>query len=209
MCYNKYVLFILYFMRLIMNEKNNSYIHSFDKNMEETTISSKNIFDGRVIHLHLDEIKLPNGKTGSREYCTHNGAVCVIPITADNEVICVRQYRYAIRKPLLEIPAGKLDSKDENPDDAVRRELREETGATSENITFLGLYYGSPALINEKIYMYMAQDLNYGECDPDEDEFLEVIKIPLKNMVDMVLRGEIEDGKTQSAVLHAYTLLNK
>ena len=192
-----------------MNKKNNSFISCFDKNMEETTISSKNIFDGKVIHLHLDDIRLPDGNVGFREYCTHNGAVCVIPITADNEVICVRQYRYAIRKPLLEIPAGKLDSKDENPDDAVRRELREETGATSENITFLGLYYGSPALIDEKIYMYMAQDLSFGECNLDDDEFLEVIKIPLKDMVDMVLRGEIEDGKTQSAVLRAYTLLNR
>ena len=191
-----------------MNKKDNFHITSFDKSMEEQTISTKTIFDGKVIHLHLDDIRLPDGNIGFREYCTHNGAVCVIPITANNEVICVRQYRYAIRKPLLEIPAGKLDSKDENPDEAVRRELREETGATSENITFLGIYYGSPALINEKIYMYMAQDLSYGQSDLDDDEFLEVIKIPLEDMVDMVLKGEIEDGKTQSAVLRAYMILN-
>ena len=191
-----------------MSEKNKFYTTSFDKNMEETTISTKTLFDGKVIHLHLDDIRLPDGNVGFREYCTHNGAVCVIPITSDNEVICVRQYRYAIRKPLLEIPAGKLDSIDENPNEAVRRELREETGATSENITYLGLYYGSPALIDEKIYMYMAQDLSYGESDLDDDEFLEVIKIPLEDMVDMVLRGEIEDGKTQSAVLRAYMILN-
>ena len=191
-----------------MSEQNNFYTKSFDKNMEETTISTKTLFDGKVIHLHLDDIRLPDGNVGFREYCTHNGAVCVIPITADNEVICVRQYRYAIRKPLLEIPAGKLDRIDEDPNEAVRRELREETGATSENITYLGLYYGSPALIDEKIYMYMAQDLSYGESDLDDDEFLEVIKIPLEDMVNMVLRGEIEDGKTQSAVLRAYMILN-
>ena len=191
-----------------MNEKNNFNISSFDESMEEKTVSTKTIFDGKVIHLHLDDIRLPDGNVGFREYCTHNGAVCVIPLTSDNEVICVRQYRYAIRKPLLEIPAGKLDTKDENPDEAVRRELREETGAISDNITFLGLYYGSPALINEKIYMYMAQDLSFGETDLDDDEFLEVIKIPLEEMVAMVLRGEIEDGKTQAAVLRAYMHLN-
>ena len=176
--------------------------------MEEKTISSKLIFDGKVIHLHLDDILLPDGKMGFREYCTHNGAVCVIPITKDGDVICVRQYRYAIRKPLLEIPAGKLDSIDENPDDAVRRELREETGAISGKITYLGLYYGSPALLNEKIYMYLAEDLSFGDCDPDDDEFLEIVKIPLPELVKMVLSGEIEDGKTQSAVLRAHAILS-
>ena len=177
--------------------------------MEEKTLTSKLIFDGKVIHLRVDDILLPNGHTSIREYCTHNGAVCVIPITSDGEVICVRQYRYAIGKSLLEIPAGKLDSTTENPDDAVRRELREETGAISSNITYLGLYYGSPALLSEKIYMYLAEDLTFGDCDPDDDEFLEVIKIPLSELVDMVLNGEIEDGKTQSAVLRAHAILSK
>ena len=176
---------------------------------EEKTLSSKLIFDGKVIHLHVDDILLPNGNTSMREYCTHNGAVCVIPITSEGEVICVRQYRYAIGKSILEIPAGKLDSVDENPDDAVRRELREETGAISGKLTYLGLYYGSPALLSEKIYMYLAEDLSFGDCDPDDDEFLEIIKIPLDELVDMVLKGEIEDGKTQSAVLRAKAIISK
>ena len=193
-------------MRTYMNKKENDFNLEA---MEEKTLSSKTLFDGKVIHLHLDDILLPDGKIGFREYCTHNGAVCVIPLDSDGNVICVRQYRYAIGKPLLEIPAGKLDSPEENPDDAVRRELREETGASSEKITFLGLYYGSPALLNEKIYMYLAEDLSFGDSSPDEDEFLEVIRIPLKKMVDMVLNGEIEDGKTQSAVLRAQAILDR
>lgn len=193
-------------MRTCMNKKENDFNL---ESMEEKTLSSKTLFDGKVIHLHLDDILLPDGKIGFREYCTHNGAVCVIPLDSDGNVICVRQYRYAIGKPLLEIPAGKLDSPEENPDDAVRRELREETGASSEKITFLGLYYGSPALLNEKIYMYLAEDLSFGDSSPDEDEFLEVIRIPLKKMVDMVLNGEIEDGKTQSAVLRAQAILDR
>lgn len=189
-----------------MNSKND--LKNFDSNVEKT-ISSRLIFDGKVIHLHLDDIELPNGNKSIREYCTHNGAVCVIPITSDGNVICVRQYRYAIGKSILEIPAGKLDSIDEDPNDAVRRELREETGAVSGKISYLGLYYGSPALLNEKIYMYLAEDLSFGESEPDEDEFLEVIKIPLDELYEMVLRGEIEDGKTQSAVLRAYELLRR
>ena len=179
------------------------------KKIEEKQISSKLIFDGKVIHLHLDDILLPNGNIGFREYCTHNGAVCVIPITSDGDVICVRQYRYAVGKALLEIPAGKLDSIDEIPEDAVRRELREETGAISGRLTYLGLYYGSPALINEKIYMYLAEDLTFGDCEPDDDEFLEIIKLPLSELVEMVLRGEIEDGKTQSAVLRANAIISR
>ena len=119
-------------MRNYMNKKEKNFNPEM---MEEKTLSSKTIFDGKVIHLHLDDILLPDGNVGFREYCTHNGAVCVIPLDSDGNVICVRQYRYAIGKPLLEIPAGKLDSPAENPDDAVRRELREETGATSEKIT--------------------------------------------------------------------------
>lgn len=177
--------------------------------IKERKLSSQSIFNGKILHLHLDDIILPNGTTGTREYCTHNGAVCVIPITSDREVICVRQYRYAIDKLLLEIPAGKLDSIDEIPEDAVRRELKEETGATSDKLSFLGIYYGSPAILNEKIYMYLAEELSYGDCDPDEDEFLEVVKIPLEQLVEMVLNGEIEDGKTQAAVLRANAMMSK
>lgn len=198
-----------------MKEKNISF-STFDKTalksleaLEEKTVSSKDIFDGHVIHLKVDDISLPDGKPAFREYCTHNGAVCVIPITSENEVICVRQYRYAIRKPLIEIPAGKLDSVDEAPDDAVRRELKEETGAVASSLTFLGVYYSSPAILSEKIYMYLAEGLTFGDCDPDDDEFLEVIRIPLDDLVNMVLAGEIEDGKTQSAVLKAQAILSR
>jgi ADP-ribose pyrophosphatase len=175
--------------------------------MEETTTSSKNIFDGKVIHLHLDDIRLPDGNVGFREYCTHNGAVCVIPITADNEVICVRQYRYAIRKPLLEIPAGKFDFIGEDPLEAAKRELAEETGATAAEYVYLGVLDTTPALIDEKIHMYLAKGLTYGESHPDEDEFLAVEKIPLTKLLDMVMSGEIRDGKTQIAVLKAAKIL--
>ena len=108
-----------------------------------------------------------------------------------------------MREPLIEIPAGKLDTPDEDHTEAALRELREETGARCQKLTYLGEYYGSPAILDEKIYMYMAEGLDFGETDLDEDEFLEVVKIPLADMVEMTLQGKIKDGKTQIAVLRA------
>ena len=183
------------------------YIRKKDESIEEfeeKCVDSKLIFDGKVLHLYRDDISLPDGKSGFREYCRHIGAVCVIPITDKGEVICVRQYRYPYGEVLLEIPAGKLDFKGEIPDDAVRRELREETGAISGKLTYLGKFYSSPAILDECIHMYMAEELTFGDTDFDEDEFIEIVKIPLVKMVDMVVRGEISDGKTQAAVLKAY-----
>lgn len=173
------------------------------EDFEERAVSSQLIFDGKVVHLYKDDITLPDGNTAFREYCRHIGAVCVIPITDDGEVICVRQYRYPFAEVLLEIPAGKLDFKGEIPLDAVKRELREETGAVSTKLTYLGKFYPSPAILDECIHMYMAEELSFGDTDFDEDEFIEVVKIPLDTLVSMVIKGEIPDAKTQAAVMKA------
>ena len=174
--------------------------------LRENMLMSKSIFDGKVLHVKFDEITLPNGKEATREYCHHNGAVCVIPITDDGEVICVVQHRYPMHENLLEIPAGKLDTPNEIPDEAAIRELREETGATCKKLTYLGLYYPSPAILDERIHMYLAEGLTFGQTEFDEDEFIELVKIPLSELVDMVLGGKIRDGKTQAAVLRAYVM---
>lgn len=169
----------------------------------EKQLHSELIFDGKVLHLYKDDILLPDGKTGFREYCKHIGAVCIVPITDNGEVICVRQYRYAHRRTVLEIPAGKLDAPDEDPASAALRELREETGACCGKLTYLGPLYTTPALIDEVIHMYMAEDLTFGETDLDEDEFIEVERIPLGTLVDSICRGEVPDAKTQAAVMRA------
>ncbi len=169
---------------------------------EEKTRSSECIYDGIVLHLYRDEISLPNGGKGIREYCKHNGGVCVVAITDDNEVLLVEQYRYAHHTVLTELPAGKLE-RGENPDEAVIRELREETGAECGKITYLGEMYPSPALMDEIIYMYLAEDLSFGEQSLDDDEFLSCKRIHIDKLVDMILRGEIKDAKTQTAVLRA------
>ena len=175
--------------------------------LEEKTVSSAPIFDGKVLHVRLDEISLPDGQSATREYCHHNGAVCVIPLTDKGEVICVRQYRYPVADVLLEIPAGKLDYKGEDPESAARRELREETGATCRELIYLGKYLGSPAILDECIHMYLAKGLEFGETDFDDDEFLETVRIPLDELVDMTMRGEVPDGKTQIAALRAYKMI--
>ena len=184
----------------------------FSKNISElieTKVSSELLYDGKVIRVFRDIIRLPNGKEAFREYNRHVGAVCIIPVTDEGDVICVRQFRYAIGKDIIEIPAGKLDSPDEDPLLAALRELREETGASCERITYLGEYLGSPAILDEKIHMYMAEGLSFGEDDPDEDEFIESLRIPLSRLVDMVMRGEIPDGKTQIAALRAEKMLKE
>ena len=176
---------------------------------EERCISSELIFDGKVMRVFLDRIMLPNGKEATREYTKHIGAVAVLPLTDEGEVICVRQYRYAHGKMLTEIPAGKLDTPDEDHVEAALRELREETGAVCKSLTPLGLYRATVAVLDEKIDLYLAEGLTFGDTDPDEDEFLEIVRIPLPRMVEMVMSGEITDGKTQVAVLKTNEILRR
>ncbi len=171
-------------------------------NLEEKKLSSEEIFDGVAIHLFKDEILLPNGHKGVREVIRHPGAVCVLPLTDDGEIIFVNQYRYALAKVTLEVPAGKLE-KGEDPLAAAMRELSEETGYEAKNVVPMGELYTTPALIDEVIYMYIATDLYQGEQHPDDDEFVEVVKIPLAKAVEMVMNGEIRDSKTQVMILKA------
>lgn len=176
---------------------------------KETTVDSTLIFDGKVLHVMKDTISLPDGRHSMREYCRHNGAVAVVPLTKDREVVCVRQYRYALGRVTLEIPAGKYDFIGEDHREAALRELREETGYTTDTLISLGTLATSPALLTEKIDLYLATDMTPGETDPDEDEFLEILHIPLDILVDMILRGEVEDAKTQAAVLKAWAMLQR
>lgn len=180
-----------------------------DEHLIETCAASKSVFEGKILHVFVDDINLPNGERGFREYIKHIGAVAVLPLTDDGKVICVRQYRYAVEQVTVEIPAGKLDSPDEDPIEAALRELREETGARCKRLTYLGTYLASPAILDEKINLYLARDLDFGETDPDDDEFIDVVQIPLDEMVDSVMAGEILDGKTQLAVLKVNELLRR
>lgn len=177
-----------------------------DEMLIEKKVSSEYIFDGKLLQVYRDTISLPNGNEATREYIKHQGAVAVVPVTDDNEIIAVRQYRYPIGRVTIEIPAGKLD-KGEEPLTAAKRELSEETGVESADIEYIGGLYPSVAYTDEIIHMYVAKNLKYGEMHTDEDEFLDVVKIKIDDFVDMVLKGEIMDSKTQAAVLKVAMLL--
>lgn len=180
-----------------------------DEELIEKEIQGHEIFKGNVLDVRCDEIELPNGAKGTREYMVHKGAVCVIPLTEKGEVVCVRQYRYAVRQILLEIPAGKFNFVGEDPGEAARRELREETGAVCRELIPMGALISSPAILTEKIYMFLARGLSFGKTEFDEDEFIDVVKIPLSELSERVMRGEIEDAKTQLAVLKAAEFLRR
>ena len=160
-------------------------------------------YRGRIINLRVDTALLPNGSSATRDVVEHPGGVCVAALTEDGCLLFVRQFRYPYQKVLLELPAGKLDP-GEDPLEAGKRELREETGAEAARYESLGELYPSPGYCGEIIHLYAATGLTFGQMSPDEDEFLEVEKIPLEEAARMVLDNEIADAKTQAAVLKVY-----
>ncbi len=176
-----------------------------DSSLTESKVASELIFDGCIIKVFKDTVSLPNGNTATREVVRHNGAACVVPITDDNEILTVRQYRYALGRVTLEIPAGKIDP-GESPETCAVRELAEETGFTAGKLTYIGPLHTSVGFCNEVIHMYIATGLVRHELAPDEDEFLTLSAIPMDKLEEMILSGEITDSKTMSAVLKACAL---
>lgn len=170
-------------------------------NLTEKQLTKEYIFKGKVINLRRDTAILPDNSTAIREVVEHNGGVCVAALTDDDEILFVKQFRYPYMEEILEIPAGKRDSLHEDPLQCGKRELKEETGATAEKFIPLGELYPTPGYCGEIIWMFAATGLTFGEQNPDEDEFLEVKKIPLKKAVEMILNGEIKDAKTQTVIL--------
>ena len=173
----------------------------------EEKISGKDVFDGKILHVQKDTVLLPNGKTATREVIRHVGAVGIVPVTDDGCVVVERQFRYPMNQIITEIPAGKLDSKEENCLEAAKRELREETGYTADNWINLGLYFPAAAYSDEVLTIFLATRLHKGERRLDEDEFLEVEEIPIETLIQKVMDGEIPDGKTQVGILKASVFL--
>lgn len=175
--------------------------------LKETTLSSEKIFDGRILHIRRDTVRLPDGGEGVREVVDHPGGVCVLALDSENRALLVSQFRYPYEKVLWEIPAGKLEV-GEDPARAAVRELKEETGAVAGEFTSLGELYPSPGYCGEIIRMYFARELTFGETHLDEDEFLNVERVPFDQLVERVLSGGIRDAKTIAAVLKAKLLYN-
>ncbi len=178
-------------------------------NLIEKPLSSETLYEGKVIRLRRDTALLPNGSTATREVIDHNGGVCIAALTDQKELLFVQQFRYPYLQVISEIPAGKRDSADEDPLTCGKRELQEETGATADRWIPLGTLYPSPGYCGEIIWMYAAVGLHFGTQALDDDEFLQVKKIPLEKAVEMVLSGEITDAKTQTAVLKVKILADR
>ena len=178
------------------------------KDFTETTDEENYLFKGAIINLRKDRILLPNGKTAPREYVEHRGGVAVLAVDENGCVPLVRQYRYPLRSHLWEIPAGKLEV-GEDPDDAIVRELHEETGLVAKSIRSLGRFYATCGYSNEIIRLYLATGLTYVGAEPDEDEFLEIKYFSVDELYEKCLSGEIEDSKTLVAILKYRALKTK
>ncbi|MCH5303932.1 MAG: NUDIX hydrolase [Ruminococcus sp.] len=175
-------------------------------NLSEKTLNSKTVFDGKILRILLDEVELPDGKTASREVVNHVGGVCVAPLDEENNLYFVRQFRYPYKEITLELPAGKLE-KGSTVLENGKRELLEETGCEGYSFISLGAMYPSTGYTDEIIHLYACKVKSVGEQHPDEDEFLNVEKIPLEKAVEMVLNNQLPDAKTQIAILKLEMLL--
>lgn len=178
-----------------------------DSGIIEETVSRERVFDGIILHIDHVQNRLPNGKIAAREVALHIGASAVLPVDDQGNVYLVRQFRAPIDRVLLEIPAGKLDVPDEDRLEAAKRELREETGFTAESWTHLTDTFTTPGFSSERISLYLARDLKPGPGSPDEDEFLNLIRMPFRDALDMVMRGELPDAKSQIAICMAARLI--
>lgn len=171
-----------------------------DPKLVERRVRKNTVHKGKSVDFCVDEITLPDGKTATREYLDHPGAVGVVPVHPDGRVVMVRQYRYPVEEVTLELPAGKL-GKGEDPLACVKRELHEETGYSAAKITPLLDYWPTPAFANEVLHLYVAEGLTVGEVHPDEDEFIEKVELPLDEVLELARRGRIKDSKTLVGLL--------
>jgi len=168
----------------------------------ERTVSVRNIYKGSIIKLDVHDVILENQKSATREIITHNGGVGVLPIAKDGKVILVKQFRKPFECFTVEIPAGKRE-KEEAPEKCAMRELAEETGIKAGKLSFLVEMLPSPGYTSETVYIYLAEDLTFGEASTDEDEFIEVFELQLDEAYDLIKKGEIKDAKTVIAITMA------
>lgn len=174
----------------------------------EKKIRTINEYRGVILNIQMDWVELPDGSMSLREVARHPGAVAILPVDAEGNAYCVRQYRYAVGESLLEIPAGKMEP-DEEPILTAARELSEETGIVAKNMIDLGAVYASPGCFAEVMHLYLGTDLVFEEAHLDEGEMLDVVKIPFDQLLEMVLDNTVPDGKTALAVLKAARHLQK
>ncbi|NLS87207.1 NUDIX hydrolase [Bacillus subtilis] len=171
------------------------------KSLEEKTIAKEQIFAGKVIDLFVEDVELPNGKTSKREIVKHPGAVAVLAVTDEGNIILVKQFRKPLERTIVEIPAGKLE-KGEEPEYTALRELEEETGYTAKKLTKITAFYTSPGFADEIVHVFLAEELSVldEKRELDEDEFVEVMEVTLEDALKLVESREVYDAKTAYAI---------
>lgn len=174
----------------------------------ERTIKSDKIYQGKILNLRIDTVELPDQKYSKRELVEHSGAVAVIPITEDNKIVMVRQYRKSVEEYLLEVPAGKLEMGEE-PLECAQRELLEETGYKSDNLEYLFKIFTSPGFSNEAISIFVAKNLVKDVAQPDEDEYIEIEEYEIDELMTMIKEEKIKDAKTISSILYMKNFLTQ
>ncbi|MGC8861368.1 MAG: NUDIX domain-containing protein [Armatimonadota bacterium] len=174
--------------------------------LQEQTIDSKEVFAGRLVKLRVDTVRLPNGRETTREVVVHRGAVAAVPLLNADTVVMVRQFRQAVGETLLEIPAGTLDP-GEDPVACVVRELEEEIGFHANRVTAMFRSYLAPGYSSEMLHTFLAEDLVKARRHTEEDEFIEIVQIPLDEAVGLILSGEIKDAKSVCGILMAQRVL--
>lgn len=168
--------------------------------IQEDTVDTKRIYEGKIVNLRVDTVKLPDGRTSTREVVEHSAAVAIIPLLDQNRIVMVRQYRYPIGRVTLEIPAGKVD-RDEEIIECARRELEEETGYVGASFQKILSFYTTPGFSDEIIHIFIARGLSRTAAHPDEDEFIQTETVTLDEAIRMVKNGVICDAKTTAALL--------
>tara|TARA_Y100000748_G_scaffold276841_1_gene253477 strand:+ start:192 stop:728 length:537 start_codon:yes stop_codon:yes gene_type:complete len=176
------------------------------KDLKEKTRTSRCVFKGSFLDVRKDEVILPDGRTGSREWVNHPGAICCIPVLENGKIGLIQQYRYSVRKHMIELPAGKLDIGEE-PKDCAKRELEEEIGYKANNLRLLTVMYPAVGFANERMYLFMAKELKKTKLNLDQDEFIQFVPKKLEDAIQMIWDGHINDAKTIIGLLWAEKIL--
>ena len=172
---------------------------------KEPTVETRRVYEGNILNLRVDKVGLSNGNLGTREIVEHADCVCMVPVDEQKNVVLVSQYRKSVEETLLEVPAGGVET-GELSEEAVLRELQEETGYTADNLQLLSSFWTTPGFCTELMHSYLATGLRRSTCEGDEDEEIQVVKVPMAEIPEMIRQGQIRDAKSIASLLMALSL---